>query len=72
MVAPCASVSRPTLPDLEPETVDLDIDPSILAEDAALLHTATADEQEMANAAARAETATAAPAAQNQGAASWA
>ena len=42
VVAPCASVSRPTLPDLEPETVDLDIDPSILAEDAALLHTATA------------------------------
>ncbi len=42
VVAPCASVSRPTLPDLESETVDLDIDPRILADDAAMLHSATA------------------------------
>ncbi|MDG1479311.1 MAG: hypothetical protein P8R54_06950 [Myxococcota bacterium] len=42
IVAPCASVSRPTLPDLAPETVDLEIDPLILAEDARILHASTA------------------------------
>ncbi len=42
VVAPCAQVSRPTLPDLTPETVDLDIAPSILAEDAHTLRTSTA------------------------------
>jgi len=41
VVAPCASVSRPTLPDLDPETVTLEIAPEILAEDAYILHTST-------------------------------
>jgi len=41
VVAPCAEVRRPTLPDLDPETVELAIDPSILADDAHLLHTST-------------------------------
>lgn len=41
VVAPCARVSRPTLPDLVPETVDLEIDPLILANDARTLHTST-------------------------------
>ncbi|RME24985.1 MAG: hypothetical protein D6798_09975 [Deltaproteobacteria bacterium] len=35
-------MTRPTLPDMEPEQVHLDIDPAILADDAALLYTATA------------------------------
>jgi hypothetical protein len=42
VVAPCAEVTRPTLPDLVPETVQLEIAPEILADDAHLLHTATA------------------------------
>ncbi|MFT5684264.1 MAG: hypothetical protein ACI8RZ_005205 [Myxococcota bacterium] len=42
VVAPCAQVSRPTLPDLTSETVSLDIDPTILADDAHTLHTSTA------------------------------
>lgn len=41
VVAPCAEVSRPTLPDLEPETVDLSIHPDILADDARVLHQST-------------------------------
>lgn len=41
VVAPCAAVTRPTLPDHAPETVQLDIDPLILAEDARILHQST-------------------------------
>ena len=41
VVAPCAEVRRPTLPDLAPETVNLDIAPEILADDAHILHTST-------------------------------
>lgn len=42
VVAPCAEVTRPTLPDLAPETVNLDVDPAILADDARVLHVTTA------------------------------
>lgn len=42
VVAPCASVRRPTLPDLTPETVELDLDAAILADDARVLHQSTA------------------------------
>ena len=42
MVAPCADVTRPTLPDLHPETVRLDLAPEILADDARRLHQVTA------------------------------
>ena len=42
VVAPCARVSRPTLPDLAPEVVELDIDPRILADDARVLEQSTA------------------------------
>ena len=38
VVAPCAEVRRPTLPDLEPETVSLTIAPEILADEARRLH----------------------------------
>jgi hypothetical protein len=41
IVARCATVSRPTLPDLKPETVQLDLDPEILANDARVLREAT-------------------------------
>lgn len=41
VVAPCASVRRPTK-DGGSETVDLDIDPDILADDARVLHQSTA------------------------------
>ena len=41
VVAPCATVTRPTLPDLEPETVELDIAPEILANDARVLELST-------------------------------
>lgn len=41
VVAPCAEVRRPTLPDLEAETVDLVIAPEILEDDAHILHTST-------------------------------
>ncbi len=41
VVAPCATVTRPTLPDLAPETVQLDVDPQILADDARILHQST-------------------------------
>jgi hypothetical protein len=41
VVATCATVRRPTLPDLAPETVERTVDPRILADDAALLHAAT-------------------------------
>jgi hypothetical protein len=41
VVAPSAMVTRPTLPDLAPETVELDIAPEILAEDARRLHMVT-------------------------------
>jgi hypothetical protein len=41
IVATCATVTRPTLPDLEPETVTLDIDPDILADDALVLRQST-------------------------------
>ncbi|MEL6343969.1 MAG: hypothetical protein AAFV53_12620 [Myxococcota bacterium] len=42
VVATCADVTRPTLPDLRPETVRLEIDPRILANDAYRLHMVTA------------------------------
>ena len=42
VVAPCAEVRRPTLPNLSPEVVDLNIAPKILAEDGRLLHVSTA------------------------------
>ncbi|MCB9611357.1 MAG: hypothetical protein H6722_02775 [Sandaracinus sp.] len=42
VVATCAEVSRPTLPDLEAEVVNLDVDPRVLADDARVLHQATA------------------------------
>ena len=41
VVALCAEVTRPTLPDLEPETVDLDVDPALLADDARALRVST-------------------------------
>lgn len=41
VVAPCADVTRPTLPDLEAETVPLDIAPEILADDGARLFLVT-------------------------------
>lgn len=41
IVAPCATVTRPTLPDLAPETVSLDLDPDILANDARVLREST-------------------------------
>ena len=41
VVAECASVSRPTLPDFTPEIVDLSIDPNILKDSASLLHNST-------------------------------
>jgi hypothetical protein len=41
VIAPCAQVTRPTLPDRVPETVDLDIDPRILADDAQVLREST-------------------------------
>ena len=41
VVAPCATVTRPTLPDLEPETVELDIAPEILVNDARVLELST-------------------------------
>ncbi|GAB5551426.1 MAG: hypothetical protein Sapg2KO_10170 [Saprospiraceae bacterium] len=42
VVAPCAEVSRPTLPNLESETVNLPIAPEILANDGRILHISTA------------------------------
>ena len=42
VIAPCAEVSRPTLPNYEAETVNLNIAPEILANDGRLLHAATA------------------------------
>ncbi|MFK7928221.1 MAG: hypothetical protein AB8H79_08525 [Myxococcota bacterium] len=41
VVATCASVTRPTLPNLERETVDLTLDPEILADDAKVLRVST-------------------------------
>jgi hypothetical protein len=41
IVAQCATVTRPTLPDLAPETVDLELDPEILANDALVLREST-------------------------------
>ena len=41
VVAPCAAVTRPTLPDLAPETVQLDIAEEILANDARALRIST-------------------------------
>jgi hypothetical protein len=41
IVATCATVTRPTLPDLEPETVSLELDPEILANDARVLREST-------------------------------
>lgn len=41
IVATCATVTRPTLPDLAPETVELEIDPAILADDALVLRQST-------------------------------
>ncbi len=41
IVAECATVTRPTLPDLDPETVSLTIDPEILADDALVLRQST-------------------------------
>jgi hypothetical protein len=41
IVATCATVTRPTLPDYEPETVDVELDPEILANDAQVLWEAT-------------------------------
>jgi hypothetical protein len=41
IVATCATVTRPTLPDLVPETVSLALDPEILADDARVLREAT-------------------------------
>lgn len=42
VVAPCAEVKRPTLPNYSAETVNLDIAPEILADDGQLLKTSTA------------------------------
>jgi len=42
VVAPCARVSRPTLPNLTPEFVDLNIAPEILSNDGRLLQISTA------------------------------
>lgn len=42
VVATCATVQRPTLPNLEPETVLLNIHPDILKDNAAVLHQSTA------------------------------
>ncbi len=42
VVAPCAEVTRPTLPNLDPVTVNLDIAPEILADDGHLLQVSTA------------------------------
>lgn len=42
VVAPCASARRPTLPNLDPEEVQLVIAPEILADDARILHQSTA------------------------------
>ena len=41
VVAPCANVTRPTLPNLEPETVFLNIAPEILANDYKILYEST-------------------------------
>lgn len=41
IVATCATVTRPTLPDLAPETVQLQLDPEILADDARALREAS-------------------------------
>jgi hypothetical protein len=41
VVAPCAEVTRPTLPDLDPETVSLEVAPQILADDARVLRSST-------------------------------
>lgn len=41
VVAPSAVVTRPTLPNFDPETVNLDIAPEILADDAKRLHMVT-------------------------------
>jgi hypothetical protein len=41
IVATCATVTRPTLPDLAPETVELALDPEILADDARVLREST-------------------------------
>ena len=38
VIAPCAEVTRPTLPDLVPETVNLNIAPEILDDNSRLLH----------------------------------
>lgn len=42
LVAPCANVRRPTVPDLEPETVQLTVAPEILADEARILYQSTA------------------------------
>ncbi|GAB4191751.1 MAG: hypothetical protein Tsb002_20810 [Wenzhouxiangellaceae bacterium] len=42
VVAPCANMRRPTLPDLVPEELQLAIAPEILADDARILHQSTA------------------------------
>jgi hypothetical protein len=41
VVATCATVTRPTLPDLDPETVTLQLAPEILADDARVLRVAS-------------------------------
>ncbi len=41
LVASCASVERPTLPSLAPETVELTVHPDILANDSRVLHQST-------------------------------
>jgi hypothetical protein len=41
VVALCASVTRPTLPNLEPETVTLDIDPELVADNYRALYVST-------------------------------
>ncbi len=41
LIAECATVTRPTLPDFDPETVQLEIHPDILANDAHVLYQAT-------------------------------
>ncbi|MFT4624621.1 MAG: hypothetical protein ACI8PZ_003280 [Myxococcota bacterium] len=41
VVATCAAVTRPTLPDLAPETVDLELDPALLVDDARVLRVST-------------------------------
>ena len=41
VVAQCATVTRPTLPDMAPETVSLEVDPELLANDALVLREST-------------------------------